>query len=314
MNKRRNIYRGMNRRRNHISKGITVGLVVVVLAGGAFFIKKSDFSFTEKISSLNIFNKKELGFKEFSYKDLLGKGDDSKTEAKTEDKSKDKEVKKEQEVSNVSNENAKVATVKDWGIYSIQIAAIDNEEELKQIQNKLSELKVPFSTVEVDKVQKVQTYPSFKEEESRKNLETLKKDFPDAFVTKLEIPMLSLQYTEKYSYVESICGELNNLITNFEEESKLWDKNESNIDKENYKNIINNRLSILDKVEKNARDIDYDGMKGFKENLLKYTESVKDKSKNSMEMVEKDQFNISESLLMSSMQGYYSFINSIKSI
>ena len=96
MNKRRNIYRGMNRRRNHISKGITVGLVVVVLAGGAFFIKKSDFSFTEKISSLNIFNKKELGFKEFSYKDLLGKGDDSKTEAKTEDKSKDKEVKKEQ--------------------------------------------------------------------------------------------------------------------------------------------------------------------------------------------------------------------------
>ncbi|MDO7204206.1 hypothetical protein Q5M85_08745 [Paraclostridium bifermentans] len=31
------------------------------------------------------------------------------------------------------------------------------------------------------------------------------------------------------------------------------------------------------------------GMKGFKENLLKYTESVKDKSKNSMEMVEKDQ-------------------------
>ncbi|MCU9814048.1 hypothetical protein [Paraclostridium sp. AKS73] len=40
MNKRRNIYRGMNRRRNHISKGITVGLVVVVLAGGAFFIKK----------------------------------------------------------------------------------------------------------------------------------------------------------------------------------------------------------------------------------------------------------------------------------
>lgn len=177
MNKRRNIYRGMNRRRNYISKSITVGLVVVVLAGGAFFIKKSDFNFTEKISSLNIFNKKELGFKEFSYKDLLGKGDDSKTEAKSENKSKDKEVKKEQEVSNVSNENAKVATVKDWGIYSIQIAAIDNEEELKQIQNKLSELKVPFSTVEVDKVQKVQTYPSFKEEESRKNLETLKKIF-----------------------------------------------------------------------------------------------------------------------------------------
>lgn len=310
MNKRRNIYRGMNRRRNHMAKGMTVGLVVVALAGGAFFIKKSDFSFTEKISSLNIFNKKNLGLKEFSYKDLVNKTDVTKSEKQPEDKEK----KNEQEVSNISNDNAKLATVKDWGIYSIQIAAINNEEELKQIQNKLSELKVPFSIVEIDNVQKVQTYTSFNEEESRKNLEALKKDFPDAFVTKLEIPMLSLQYTEKYSYVENICSELNNLITNFEEESKVWDKNESTIDKENYKNIIVNRISILDKVEKYAKDIDYNGMQGFKENLLKYTESVKGKSKNSLEMVEKEEFNISESLLISSMQGYYSFINSIKSI
>ncbi|WP_250673764.1 hypothetical protein LZ906_003390 [Paraclostridium ghonii] len=310
MNRRRNIYRGMNRRRNHMAKGITIGLVVVGLVGGSFFIRKSDFSFTEKISSLNIFNKKDLAFKEFSYKDIIGKSDDTRGEAKAEKK----ENKKETEVSNLNNENAKVATVKDWGVYSIQIAAIDNEQELKQIQNKLTESKVPFSIVEIDKVKKVQTYPSFKEEESRKNLEVLKKQFPDAFVTKLEIPMLSLQYTEKYAYVENICKELNNLITNFEEESKVFDKSKDSIDKANYKNIIGNRIAILEKVEKHAKEIDYDGMKGFKENLLQYTESIKEKSKNSLEMAEKEQYNISESLLMSSMQGYYSFVNSIKAI
>lgn len=308
MNKRRNIYRGMNRRRNHMAKSLTVGLVVVGLVGGSFFIKKSDFSLTEKISSLNIFNKKDLGFKEFSYKDIIGKVDNTKEEGKAQDKEKEKTV------SNIKNESAKVATVKDWGVYSIQIAAIDNEKELKQIQSKLTELKVPFSIIEIDKIKKVQTYPSFKQEESRKNIETLKKDFPDAFVTKLEIPMLSLQYTEKYSYVENICKELNNLITNFEGESKAWDKSENSIDKENYKNIIDNRIAILEKVEKHAREINYDGMKGFKENLIQYTESIKEKSKNSLEMVEKDQYHISESLLMSSMQGYYSFINSIKAI
>lgn len=308
MNKRRNIYRGMNRRRNHMVKGLTVGLVVVGLVGGSLFIKKSYFSLTEKISSLNIFNKEDLGFKEFSYKDIIGKDDNTKEEAKAQDKEKEKAV------SNIKNENAKVATVKDWGVYSIQIAAIDNEGELKQIQSKLTELKVPFSIIEIDKVKKVQTYPSFKEEESRKNLETLKKDFPDAFVTKLEIPMLSLQYTEKYSYVESICKELNNLIANFEGESKAWDKSENSIDKENYKNIIDNRIAILEKVEKHAKEINYDGMKGFKENLIQYTESIKEKSKNSLEMVEREQYHISESLLMSSMQGYYSFINSIKAI
>ena len=309
MNKRRNIYRGMNRRRNNMAKSITVGLIIVGLVGGASFIKKYNFSLIEKLSNLKVFSKDDLGFKEFSYKDLIGKDDNPKSVTQSEDKKNKKE-----EVSNIKTDKAKLATVKDWRIHSIQIAAIDNKEELTQIQDKLRQLKVPFSIVEVNGLEKVQTYPSFKEEESRKNLEKLKLDFPDAFVTKLEIPMLSLQYTQKYSYVENICSELNNLITNFEEESVVWDKNEGNIDKDNFKNIINNRISTLERVEKYANDIDYNGMKGFKENLLKYLESVKDKSKNSIEMIEKDQFDICESLFMSSIQGYYSFINSIKSI
>ena len=39
MNKRRNIYRGINKRRNNVAKGFTLGLVIVSIAGGILFIK-----------------------------------------------------------------------------------------------------------------------------------------------------------------------------------------------------------------------------------------------------------------------------------
>ena len=297
MNKRRNIYRGINKRRNNVAKGFTLGLVIVSIAGGILFIKSKDFSLSEKISNLNLFDKKESNIQEFSYDDLVDKSD------------KNKET-----TSAVKSENSKLATVANWDMYSIQIAAIDNKEELNKIKDKLNELKIPFSIVDIDNIKKVQTSISFKEEESRKQLENIKKDFSDAFISKLEVPLLSLEYTEKYAYVEDICNDLNELINNFKEESSFWDKSENDINKANYKNIINNKLEILSKLEKHTKKINYKGMKGFKENLSVYIKSVKDKSNESLKNVEKGQYYISKSLFMSSMQEYYSFVNSIKTI
>ncbi|MFR3072570.1 MAG: hypothetical protein ACLTK8_07200, partial [Paeniclostridium sp.] len=113
MNKRRNIYRGINKRRNNVAKGFTLGLVIVSIAGGILFIKSKDFSLSEKISNLNLFDKKESNIQEFSYDDLVDKSD------------KNKET-----TSEVKSENSKLATVANWDMYSIQIAAIDNKEEL----------------------------------------------------------------------------------------------------------------------------------------------------------------------------------------
>ena len=299
MNKRRNIYRGINKRRNNVAKGFTLGLVIVGIAGGVMFIKSKDFSLSEKISNLNFFDKKESKIQEFSYNDLVDKSDENKSK---------------ETASAVKSENSKLATVSNWDMYSIQIAAIDNKEELNKIKDKLNKLKIPFSIVDIDNVKKVQTSISFKEEESRKQLENIKKDFSDAFISKLEVPLLSLEYTEKYAYVEDICNDLNELINNFKEESSFWDKSESDINKANYKNIIKNKLEVLGKLEKHTKKIDYKGMKGFKENLTVYIKSVKDKSNESLKNVEKDQYYISKSLFMSSMQEYYSFVNSIKTI
>ncbi|CEN75805.1 hypothetical protein [Paraclostridium sordellii] len=297
MNKRRNIYRGMNRKRNNLVKGFTVGLVIIGIVGGATFIKLPKFNLLDKVSNFSIFNKEKTSVKEFSYNDV-----------------KDKINKSEENKKETVAENAKVATVDNLDIYSIQIAAIDNDEELKKIEQKLDELKIPFSIIDVDNVKKVQTYSSFEEGESRKNLESIKTNFSDAFVSKLEVPLLGLQYTDKYSYVEEICNELNNLISNFKEESKIWDKGEKSLNKEEYKNIINARLDIVGNLEKSSKKINYEGMVGFKENIIKYTTSVKEKSKASLKSIENDEYYIGESLFISSIQGYYSFIKSIKTI
>lgn len=305
MNKRRNIYRGVNKRRNNAAKAMAAGAIVVCILGGAVFIKFFNFSsITDKFKEMSLFIGKESNaIEEFDYKDVIDVGsNDEKSTSKNENK-----------IETV-NENTKVATITNWDMYSIQIAAINNDEELKQIESKLTELKVPFSIVEIDGVKKVQTYVSLNEDDSRKNLDFIKKDFPDAFVSKLEVPLVRLDYTDKYEYVEEICNELNNLITNFKEESDFWIKNSENVDIDEYKNIQTKRCDIVENLQKQGKKINYKGMEGFKENLLNYTNTIEERSKESLKMVEKEEYYIGKSLFMSSMQGYYSFINSIKSV
>lgn len=303
MNKRRNIYRGINKRRNNVAKSAVIGLTILAVAGGVIYLKNSDFSLYDKINdkmqNLSLFNKDDLEIQEFTYDDI--KKEDNKDQG-------------EKQSAVVKNVDSKLATVENWDLYSIQIAAIDNQAELNKIDNKLKELDIPFSIIEIDKIKKIHTYSSFEEAETRKHLEGIKVEFPDAFISKLEVPLLSLQYTDKYSYVEEICNELNKLITNFKEESGIWDKNEGNIDQSEYKNIINNRMDILSSLEKQAKKIDYKGMEGFKENLLNYTKSLKEKSEKSLKLSQENKNNMIKSLLMSSMQGYYNFVNSIKTI
>lgn len=299
MNKRRNIYRGVNKRRNSLGKLMATGSIVIFILGGAVFIKHFNLSsIKEKIKELTEFHLiGNSSVEEFDYKDIVD----------VKDSSDNTEIE-------VDNENVKVATVTNWDMYSIQIAAINNEEDINEIQSKLANSNIPFSIVEIDGVKKVQTYVSMDEDESRKYLELVKEQFSDAFVTKLEVPLVRLDYTDKYAYVEEICKELNNLINNFKEESEFWIKNNEIVDIKEYKSIQENRASILDNIEKQGKKINYDGMNAFKENLLNYSSSINDKSKESLKMIEDENYYVAKSLFMSSMQGYYSFINSIKAV
>jgi len=148
--------------------------------------------------------------------------------------------------------------------------------------------------MEKDGVKKVQTFCSFDKDVTRASVDEVKDKFPDAFVSTLEAPVVSLKYTNKFSAAEEVSKDINTLAKNFEEESKFWNenKNTENLNKETYKNIMSNRKTIIESIETSAKQLDYNEMKEFKEGLLRFTQSVGDKLEISIKGVEESQESI----------------------
>ena len=215
-------------------------------------------------------------------------------------------------INEESNEVVKVAKTDGWNIYTIQVASVKDDKDMNKIEAQLVENKIPFSVVEIDGARKVQTYAFFNKDVTRTHIEQIKTVFPDAFISQMEAPVLSLEYTSKYSYIANISDELNNLIKNFEEESKFWSTNKENIDLKEYNTLLTNRKQIISDIQKEADKIDYSKMNVFKDNLIKYTKDVNEKIDMSSKAANEQNYNMSKSLYLSSMQGYFSFINSIR--
>lgn len=316
MNRRRRIYRGFKRRNDtKIIRVITVGLCLCLI-GGYTYVKVKD----SKIFSNNIFSKNIVSslvskiplldkFKPKEPTVITNKDIPDELEKIAKEKEKSKEA-KENEVE--ETEDIKVAIIEGWNIYTIQAASIKDESEIEKIESKLSEKKIPFSIVEIDGLKKVQTYSFFDKETTRSYLEEVRKVIPDAFLSEMKVPILSLEYTSKYAYVDEISKQLNKLIANFEEESKFWTNNKNNIDIKEYNQILTSRGKIVDEIEKEANKIDYPGASSFKENVIKYVKDMSDKIQQSSKAANEEKYYISESLYLSSMQGYFLFINSIK--
>lgn len=143
-------------------------------------------------------------------------------------------------------------------------------------------------------------------------MDSARKVFSDAFVSELKIPVLSLEYTSKYSYISDISTEINNLIKSFKEECDFWQANKESINIEQYNKILTNRVEIVDKIKQNAEKIDYKQMDIFKDNLIEYAKNIQSNTSEASKNANEDNLHLSQGLLLSSIQGYYSFINSIK--
>ena len=312
MNKRKTIYKSFNKRRKMKSLKFISAIICICLLGGITVTKLKDVNILNKISqkinksilSINLLNNKKI--EQISYDDISKELDKVQVE-----KEKDKEVLKEENQAK-TDEDIKVAVIDGLDIYTIQVASVENENDIPKIETSLNENKIPFSTVEIDGLKKIQTYASFEQDSVRNYIEEVRKVFPDAFVSQIKIPVLSLEYTQKYSYVEGISNKLNELIKNFEEESKFWESNKENIDVQLYTNILNSRANILSDIKNEANKIDYSNMKIFKDNLIKYTDETNNKINISLKAINEKDYNISKSLYLSSIQGYFLFINSIK--
>lgn len=304
MNKRRTIYKGFNKRRkNRIIKIYIIGASICLICGYGFMQFKNSKIFNsikENVASIELklpfFNSKKSDnnrLETFEYNDISKEID---------------EIKKE---NDEVNEDVKVATVKGWNVYTIQVASVEDKNEISEIEAVLSKEKVPFSTIEIDGVNKVQTYVSFDKESIRNYLESIRTLYPDAFLAEVKMPVLSLEYTSKYSYLETISEQLSSLIDNFELESKLWTNSKDNLNLKEYNTILTNRKTMVENIEKEVEQIDYEGADVFKSNLITYLNNVDKNIEEASKSANEQKYNISEGIFLNSLQGYLAFINSI---
>ena len=306
------IYKGLNKRRKfHFRKFITILLCIILIVGYTYKKIKLD----EVFKNVNISNSlysvvdklyfwKNPGVEMFNLSSKDIKKSDN-TSNKTQEKSDNKSQ------SN-SQANTEVAVVEGIDVYLIQVGSFDNDQKIKDVKSKLEENKIPNSTVEIDKVNKLQAYVSFKESDIRSKLENTKQIFNDAFLTKLEIPVLSIEYTDEYSYIKSISDNLNSLLKSYEKESTYINENRDNLDSTKYKAILSEREDIIDKLENEVNKIDYNELEYFKTNLLSYTSQIRNNISNYGDTIDTSNEYKYESLLISSIQEYYEFINKIK--
>ena len=304
MSKRRTIYKGFNKRRkNRIIKIYIIGASICLICGYGFMQFKNSKIFNsikENVASIELklpfFNSKKSDnnrLETFEYNDISKEID---------------EIKKE---NDEVNEDVKVATVKGWNVYTIQVASVEDKNEISEIEAVLSKEKVPFSTIEIDGVNKVQTYVSFDKESIRNYLESIRTLYPDAFLAEVKMPVLSLEYTSKYSYLETISEQLSSLIDNFELESKLWTNSKDNLNLKEYNTILTNRNTMVENIEKEVEQIDYEGADVFKSNLITYLNNVDKNIEEASKSANEQKYNISEGIFLNNLQGYLAFINSI---
>lgn len=312
MNRRKTIYKVFNKRKKVNGIKIIVLTISICLIGGYTYTKIKDIDIINKMGdkvlnltgnfSLSRFipNKKENT--EYTYDDVKKEVEEIKDDKK--------ESTKENE--STEKEEVKRAKINGWSVYTVQVASVDNSNDMKKIETKLNENKIPFSVIEIDGVKKVQTYGFFDKNITKEYLENMRKLYPDAFLAEVTIPTLSLEYTNKYSYVDNISTQLNKLIENFEKESEFWKNNKSNINLSEYNEILTDRKQTLSAIENEANRIDYKEMIVFKENLIKYVKNVDDKIELASKAANEQNYQISKGLFLSSMQGYLEFINLIK--
>ncbi|WP_024620528.1 hypothetical protein [Metaclostridioides mangenotii] len=317
MNRRKMMYnRYYNRKRTNRRK-VIVTFCCLALICFYSYTKFRETSVVDYIADkVEFWNKSidTLSNNDITSKDISKELDELNKKKNPTEKESSNKNENSSEVENKEKEVSKIATIDSWNVYTVQIASVDNDEKLKKIQNTLISSKIPFSVMEKDGVKKVQTFCSFDKDVTRASVDEVKDKFPDAFVSTLEAPVVSLKYTNKFSAAEEVSKDINTLAKNFEEESKFWNenKNTENLNKETYKNIMSNRKTIIESIETSAKQLDYNEMKEFKEGLLRFTQSVGDKLEISIKGVEESKYDISTGLMLSSIQEYCQFIISIE--
>ena len=307
---KRKFYRNFNKRKKFNGTRVVTVILCLGIVGTYAYINLKDNDFMDKLASINMVSSiKNISIGDV-FKNLFSKSDvitSSNIKSQLEEiENKDQE----NETSDNSKDNAKVASVNKLVIYTIQVASLEDNSDLKKIEEVMNEYKIPSSSMSIDNCEKIQVYSSFDENKVRINLQKTKTYFSDAFLTKIEVPMLSLQYTDGYAYMKDIADGLNNLIENYQKESEYWDQNKNDL--QSYNEILTSRKTILESLKKNTQKINYSKMDKFKNNLISYIDECQNNILLSSKNANENNGYVSEGLLLSSIQQYYVFVQSMK--
>ena len=308
--RKRKFYRNFNKRKKFNGTRVVTVILCLGIVGTYAYINLKDNDFMDKLASINMVSSiKNISIGD-AFKNLFNKSDvitSSNIKSQLEEiENKDQE----NETSDNSKDNAKVASVNKLVIYTIQVASLEDNSDLKKIEEVMNEYKIPSSSMSIDNCEKIQVYSSFDENKVRINLQKTKTYFSDAFLTKIEVPMLSLQYTDGYAYMKDIADGLNNLIENYQKESEYWDQNKNDL--QSYNEILTSRKTILESLKKNTQKINYSKMDKFKNNLISYIDECQNNILISSKNANENKGYVSEGLLLSSIQQYYVFVQSMK--
>lgn len=302
---KRKFYKNFNKRKKFNGTRVVTVTLCLCIVGTYAYINLKDNDFMDKLGKINVVSAIKNASIWDGFKNIFDK---SSVITSSTIESQLNEVEKEDK--DETQENSQVASVNEMLVYTIQVASLEDKNDLKKIEEVMNQYKIPSSSMTIDKSEKIQVYSSFDETKVRNNLEKTKTYFSDSFLTKIEVPMLSLEYTDSYSYMKDIASGLNDLIENYQKEGQYWDGNKNDL--ATYNEILTNRKTILENLKKNTQKIDYSKMDKFKNNLISYIDNTQNNILTSSKNANENKGYVSQSLLLSSIQQYYLFVQSIK--
>ncbi|MDU4860080.1 MAG: hypothetical protein E6356_05725 [Terrisporobacter othiniensis] len=302
---KRKFYKNFNKRKRFNGTRVVTVTLCLCIVGTYAYINLKDKDFMDKLGKVNVVSAIKNASIWDGVKNLFDK---SSVITSSTIESQLNEVEKGDKED--TQENSQVASVNEMVVYTIQVASLEDKNDLKKIEEVMNQYKIPSSSMTIDKSEKIQVYSSFDETKVRNNLEKTKTYFSDSFLTKIEVPMLSLEYTDDYSYMKDIATGLNDLIENYQKEGQYWDKNKNDLSA--YNEILTNRKTILENLKKNTQKIDYSKMDKFKNNLISYIDNTQNYILTSSKSANENKGYVSQGLLLSSIQQYYLFVQSMK--
>ena len=150
---KRKFYRNFNKRKKFNGTRVVTVVLCLAIIGTYTYINLKDKNFMDKLGNINMVSSIRKASIWGGLKNIFDKSNvitSSNIESQLKEIENDNKDKKDEE------ESTKVVSVNEMVIYTIQVASLENESELKKIEEVMNENKIPSSSMSIDNSEKIQ--------------------------------------------------------------------------------------------------------------------------------------------------------------